>query len=387
MNDTVKQLEVMGVVATRKTSWMFVRLTSADGIVGFGEATLNGRDEAVIAVAQRYGKAVLGMGFDRPERIEANLPFSTLPEAAFSSATMQALWDLKSRVQHTSLAEALGGPKRTRIPVYANINRRTVDRSPAGFAESAEDAIRAGFDTVKIAPFDDIRPGMDATEFAGLLDGGVARIAAVRACIGPERRIFIDCHYRFDAPSAVRAIDAAAALKVQWFECPINEVPENIESLKILRAHANKKDMFLVGGEYNVKAISFDPYLKVGAYDIMMPDVKYCGGPAEISVISKILAEHGVKFSPHNPTGPICHAVSLQVSSAASDLYVLEHQFGETPTFHAIVAGELPKITQGVADVTASRPGIGVDLNDAFARQLERTGYWQARTEACPASQ
>ena len=134
-----------------------MELRLEDGTTGWGEASLDGQEEAVAAAASRLLPR-LASTVASHEKIFSRLPFATLPQAAVSSALMQAVWDADARRAGVPIAERLGGILRDRIGLYANINRRTRDRSPRGMAASARAARAAGFEAIKIAPFDEVRP-------------------------------------------------------------------------------------------------------------------------------------------------------------------------------------------------------------------------------------
>ena len=84
------------------------------------------------------------------------------------------------------------------------------------------------------------------------------------------------------------------------------------------------------------------PYCEAGAYDVVMPDVKYIGGVHELRKVAGACADLGVAVSPHNPSGPISHAFSLQVSATLADFDRLEMQFDESPLFDALVGAPFP---------------------------------------------
>ncbi|MGY9054096.1 MAG: mandelate racemase/muconate lactonizing enzyme family protein [Alphaproteobacteria bacterium] len=344
MPDTIQHLDLVAVSVTPKTVWTFLRLTSTSGITGYGEATLTGQEKAVAAVAARFSGAVVGASVSAGDVVFASLPFGTIAEAAFSSAVMQAMLDVQARTEGVPVASLLGGTRRSAIPTYANINRRTLDRSPAGFAASVAAAVTAGYDAFKIAPFDDLTPAMDAAEARPLIAAGITRIEAVRQEIGPDRRMMVDCHWRFRTDWALSALDALKSVGLYWFECPIPETNETLADLAKLRAHANKQDCLLAGLEMAVLRQGFRPFLEAGAYDVMMPDVKYVGGPDEMMRVAEEFARYGATFSPHNPSGPICHAHSLQICAAVPDLAVLGLQYDETARFDELVAHGLPLI-------------------------------------------
>ena len=137
--------------------------------------------------AARMASALGSTGpHDTSALLQAAVP-ATLEEAAAASAIDTALWDLEAQESQSRLVDALGGAKRAMVPIYANINRRTKDRSPEGFAHSLHDASLAGFDALKIAPFDEITTEACASgQGAAAMRAGLARVAAAREAAGPR---------------------------------------------------------------------------------------------------------------------------------------------------------------------------------------------------------
>lgn len=366
-NDPAIRLTVDVVEVTPKTRWIFVQVVTAAGLRGVGEASLNGEEAGVLEAVRALSAGLFAQAVAAPS--DWPRP-ATLADAAAVSALDQALWDVAARRRGVSVAEALGGTRRTSIPLYANINRRTRDRSPTGFAASARDAIAAGYDAFKIAPFDEVAPP-DAPRVPGSLDAGLARIAATRAAIGPARDLLVDCHWRFDAAEAEAVIREGEAQRLYWVECPLPETAANLPALKRLRTLANARGIRLAGCELAIGQAGFAPFLRAGTYDAMMPDAKYVGGLTEMMRVADAFADAGVAFSPHNPTGPICHAASLQVCAAAGQADRLEVQFNETPHFAALVDDTLPHAATG-ASALPTGPGLGASLSPAVVQRLSR---------------
>src|SRR4029079_3873320 len=144
-----------------------------------------------------------------------------LAEAAAVRALDQALNDLSAQRANVPLAAHLGTPRTARVPLYANINRGTLDRTPDGFAARAREVAGRGFDAVKIAPFDDVRPDIAHTpEGRALIERGIARIAAVRDALGPARTLMVDCHWRLTEMAAADLLRELEPYGLFWFECP-----------------------------------------------------------------------------------------------------------------------------------------------------------------------
>ncbi|HIE84822.1 MAG TPA: mandelate racemase/muconate lactonizing enzyme family protein [Dehalococcoidia bacterium] len=365
----IKNIEIISVAVTHKTNWLFLRMTSFDGVEGLGEASLSGREGEVIDIFAVEKENIIGRPVDL-ESLERKLQFDSLPRAAYSSAIMQCFSDIVARSQGISLAESLGGIKRSFVGMYANINRRTIDRLPAGFAESALLAQRNGFTAFKLAPFDEVLPNQSQREIREAMTIGFDRIQAVVDAVDSGSRVMVDCHWRFNFKGAEDLINALVPFNLYWIECPIVEELTSIPDLVSLRHQANKSGVRLAGLEMNIRTSGFQPYLDGGAYDVMMPDIKYAGGPDELLRIAEVLESFGVDFSPHNPTGPICHAASIQVCAAATKIDLLEHQFDETIYFDELVSGELPTVSEGGVVIKSSATGIGVTLNGEVLQAL-----------------
>ena len=358
---------------THKTCWSFIRLYSRDGLVGEGEATLTGQQDALLAAAERLVPLAL-----RDARPESPSGFAMqhapadIREASIVSGLDQALWSLHAQGAGQSLAHVLG-TRRMQVPVYANINRRTGLRTPEGFAASARAAMAAGHVAFKLAPFDEVSTSVCSQgQGPQAMRTGLARVAAVREAVGHDARVMVDCHWRFDEATARQLNEAAGRLGVYWIECPLPEMPDNIPALAGLRQQANALGMLQAGLEMGIGWDSFRPYCEGGAYDVVMPDMKYAGGIHQMQAIAARCVSLGVQVSPHNPSGPICHAASLQVSATLGAFDMLELQFDESPLFDALVRAPFGPVRGGQTMLPAGS-GLGVALDEAVLhRHAER---------------
>jgi galactonate dehydratase len=370
---TLRSATLHMVRITHKTCWTFIRLHTHDGLVGEGEATLTGHEDALMSVAERFVPLALRHATaESPSGFAMQHPPADIQEAAIVSALDQALWSLHAQQSGESLAHVLG-VQRTQIPVYANINRRTELRTPDGFAASARAAMSAGYAAFKLAPFDEVTTRVCAQgQGPDAMRAGLARMAAVREAVGAAARLMVDCHWRFDEATARQLNDAAARLGVYWVECPLPELADNIPALARLRRQANALGMRQAGLEMGIGWDSFRPYCEGGAYDVVMPDIKYAGGIHQMQAISAGCAASGVRVSPHNPSGPICHAASLQVSATLEAFDMLELQFDESPLFDALVSEPFAPVVKGQTVLPAGS-GLGVALDEAVMQlHLER---------------
>jgi galactonate dehydratase len=280
-----------------------------------------------------------------------------------ASAIDAALWDIEAQRARRPLAALLGTPRRSGIALYANIDRRTRDRHPAGFRASATVASRRGHRAIKIAPFDGVEPSsLHSARGRWEIDRGLERIAAVRQAIGPEAHLLVDCHGRFDEAGAAEVLRRMEPLGIFWLECPLPEALDNFSAIRRLRSLANDRGIALAGCGVQTGLAGFRPFIEAGLYDIVMPDVTYAGGLAEMRRIADFAASRGVRCSLRNASGPISHAASLHVSAVLDDFDFLEQQFDESSLFRAICPA-LP-IQRNGSTALPRGTGLGVTLDD-----------------------
>jgi galactonate dehydratase len=365
MNLREFQFHVLHVNA--KTNWSFVQVTTAEGFHGVGEASLNGWEDLLRPYASLFRQSIVGKTFaTRAELVAAcqTFPhtFGGVVSHAIKSATEQALTDAWAKTQGLSTWQMLDRARvREAVTVYANINRATNPRTPQGFATSARAAIAQGFRAVKLAPFDGVFPEQCGAQ-SGQIQAGIERVLAVRDAVGADVRVMVDCHWRFNETVALEVLRALRPANLYWFECPVTE--SDHEAIARLRRAANAQATRLAGAEMLTEVSGFTPIFKQGLYDVVMPDVKYCGGLDALLRIADAGARAGVKVAPHNPTGPICNVASVHASVVHEAMDFLEVQVGESPLFLDCVGGAHPIIANGTfAPLPA--PGFGMQLSPA----------------------
>lgn len=351
-----------------KTNWLFLRVECADGQVGWGEASLNGWEPLLLAATQLRADELTGLELtEAAQRVKASAQSpGGLPANAVASALQQAFAQIEAQRQQVPLWRVLGVQQRARVPVYANINRATVERTPQGFARTAAEAMRQGFRGFKAAPFDGVtRANCASAEGQARIRHGIDCLLAIRDAVGPEARLMVDCHWRFDEARALDVLRALAPAGLYWFECPLVETADQWPALRRIRAAARDQGVLLAAAETQVGLSAFRILFDQQLYDVVMPDVKYCGGPREMLAIAELAAERGVVFSPHNPTGPLCTLFSLHVGAVAPECQMLELQFNESPLSDALLRGQHPAVVDGAFAVPQAA-GLGAP----FAEEL-----------------
>ncbi|WP_158639070.1 mandelate racemase/muconate lactonizing enzyme family protein [Elioraea rosea] len=365
----IAQVGFAGVNVTPKTNWSFLVVTTEDGRTGIGEATLANHEAALAGEVERLSRALAGADARHRNALARVLPHAPagLVRHAVISALDQALWDLDGQRAGEPIHLRLGGAVRDSVALYANINRGVAERTPDGFAAAARRAVADGFGAVKLAPFDPL-VWEDASDpgFRSAYAQGLDRVAAVREAVGRSIEVMVDCHWRFSAGGAAAAIADLARFSLFWVECPVAEA--NLPAIRRLRGMANDRGMRLAGAETLAGLAGFAPVIAAEGYDVLMPDIKYCGGHEEMRRIAALALAHGIEIAPHNPTGPVCHAHSVHACAAIPNAAMLEVQFGETPLFTGIMAGNVPAATGGRAALPDG-PGLGCTLRGGVAEE------------------
>lgn len=366
----VNSITPLVINVSPKSNWFFVCVESDHGTKGYGEATLYGWEKLQLAYLEQLSGSLVGRPVAqalKEVRVQPASPGGLVANSVIS-ALEQALTDLRAREAGQPLYTTIGSVCRTSVRMYANVNRRTALRTPAGFAASACDALAQSYKAVKIAPFDGVVPDDlgDAASHA-LIDAGIQRIYAVREAIGPDVDLLVDCHWRFDEATATSVLRELEAAKLFWFECPISEGPESYAALARLRSLAHRFGTQLAGAEQQIGVAGFRPFVEGGLLDVVMPDVKYAGGYAEMVRIAALCERAGIAFAPHNPTGPVCTVASLHVCAVAPAFLILEHQVGESELYYDVLRGGHPRLKDGYLHLSDA-PGLGVEINEETVR-------------------
>jgi galactonate dehydratase len=370
----VTGVELLPVRATSRTVWLIVRLHTDAGLTGLGEASdAFGFANTTVADAARMdaelrrffalieGKSPLEVAEYRQRGLPLASRGGLVPATAFS-AIEQALWDLAGKALDVPTYALFGGKLRDALPVYANINRATTVRKPEGFAATAKAAVKDGFRAVKGAPWDGFPPpGSPQTAIDAAVENGIACAMAMREAVGPDVEVMVDCHSFFDVALAERVAKRLEPVGLAWYEEPV--APERIEETREIRRRIRQP---MAAGEILFGVAGFAPLSRNRTVNVIMPDVKHCGGLLELTHIAAAAEQDGVEVAPHNPSGPISTAASVQVCAVLENFRLLEYQWGEIAWRHDVVA-PAEQFVNGTLRVP-ERAGFGIELDEAVVR-------------------
>ena len=370
----ISSIDLLPVRATSRTVWLLVRLRSDTGLIGLGEAsdafgfanTTAANVETMRAQLQPFFELVRGRS---PLDIESyrqrgwSQAQRDLAAATAFSAIEQAMWDLTGQALGVPVFALFGGKVRPALPVYANVNRATDPRTPDGFAAAARRAVGDGFRAIKAAPFDGFPPaGSPPKVVDAAVDTGIACVVAMREAVGPAIDIMIDCHSFFDVDRAVRVAARLEPQRLAWYEEPV--APERVDDTVAIKSRVRQP---MAGGELLFGVTGFAPLVQRRAVDVIMPDVKHCGGLLELTRIAAMADAGGVMVAPHNPSGPVSTAASLHVCAGMRNVNFLELQYGEVPWRGELVTPP-ERFVDGRIEVS-DRPGLGITLDEDAIRR------------------
>jgi len=374
----VTDIRVHSVKVNQRGNWYFIELLTNGKISGLGEAS------HAFPISEKDGetrlKAAIAIFF---ELVKDQSPFDTeryrqrgWPRAkqggkiaitAFSGIE-QALWDLAGKALEVPTYELLGGKLRDSIKVYANINRASNERDAQGrrliasFQKNAELAIQSGFKAVKLAPFDEMRPLKSATpqQIEEDIRYAIACTEAVRKTIGSDVDLLIDVHSHLNRSLAIETAKRLESVNLYWFEEAVDPQTQPDDTKAITDAIRQP----VAGGEAIAGLSDFAPLIGARALNVIMPDVKHCGGLQECRNIAALAqAVGGITVSPHNPSGPLSTAASVQVCAGMPNFSILEFAYGEV-SWRADLLNPIEEFRNGYLPVP-SGPGLGYTLNSA----------------------
>jgi len=312
--------------------WIFVRVTTEDGLVGWGESIVPKRARAVVGAIEDMAANLRDTDAARIEDIAQRLRrgafFRGGPILATAAAGIeQALWDIKGQKAQMPVHDLLGGPVRDTLRGYAWIG----GDNPSEVVEHARQRIEQGFTAVKM----NATPALALLAERDIIDAAAARLGALRDAFGNTLDIALDLHGRVHRPALKALLAEIEQFHPMWVEEAT--LPENEESLVVLARAA--RSIPVATGERLTSRWDFKRVLDTGAVDIIQPDVSMTG-LFELEKIARLGEIYDVAVAPHCPNGPISLAASLQVGFCCPNVVIQEQSLGLH--YHAGYAG-LPR--------------------------------------------
>ncbi|KAJ7461157.1 enolase C-terminal domain-like protein [Mycena latifolia] len=360
--DPIQSIETFYV----RPRWLFVRIETAKGIVGWGEATLEGHTEAVEGAFADLRERFVGWDSANIEDIWQTAyrhrfyRGGPVLMSAISGLDI-ALWDIKGKTLGVPVWQLLGGKVRNRCQVYSWIGG---DR-PADVLAEAQARKDEGFTAVK----------MNAVESLGWLDspsaleGTIERVKQVRS-IGLD--VGLDFHGRVHRPLAKQLAKALEPHHPLFIEEPL--LPGQQEEIKMLYAMTS---IPIALGERLFTRQDVRPYFEAGCIDIVQPDLAHAGGISEARRIAAMAETYDIGVAPHCPLGPVAFAACLQLGFATPNFVICEmswkmhYNAGEHDLLTYLLNPSVFAVREGMVSLLEGA-GLGIEVDEAYVRAEDR---------------
>jgi galactonate dehydratase len=340
-------------------NWVFLRLETDTELVGYGECTVEGREHAVEGAVKDMSRRLVGKD---PRRVRDLTDLLTrrgywdsgpIVSSAAGGIEM-ALWDLLGKSLEAPVHALLGGRIRDFAPVYSNAWYFGA-QTPEDFARRAAETAGAGYNALKFDPFGSA--GLTIAEAD--LSESLARVAAVREAVGPRVGLLIEGHGRFGLHSAIRV-----GRELERFDPVFFEEPLPAGDFAALRRVADAVRVPIAAGERCYSARECRRAIESGGVSVLQPDVVHVGGIAALLDVASATEAAFVSFAPHNASGPVATAATLQISALAPTLLLQEMFAPLDAPWRDVVALPSIDVEDGVVRIPQG-PGLGVELDES----------------------
>ena len=370
------------IVCSPGRNFVTLKLETADGVYGLGDATLNGREMAVASYLRDH-LLPLVEGRDA-RRIEDIWQFlykgaywrrGPVTMAAIA-AVDTALWDIKGKLLNTPVYQLLGGASREAVLVYGHANGETIDNA----VEAAGGFVAVGYRAVRV------QCGVPGMETVYGVSAGMAYEPAQRgpisetawsserylSCVTPlferlRRELGFDVHLLHDVHHRLRPIEAARLghdlepHRLFWMEDPT--VADNPESFRLIRQHTTTP---LAVGEVFNSIHDCRQLIQEQLIDYIRTTVVHAGGISHLKKIASLAELYQVRTGSHGATdlSPVCMAAALHFDLSVHNFGIQEYMPHTSETDR--VFPHAYRFADGVMH-PGDKPGLGVDIDEAVA--------------------
>lgn len=355
--------------------WVFLRIETDTGLVGWGEATLAGHSRTTVSAIETIMDHYL-LGTD-PLEIERHWQAmyrgqyfrgGPILMSAIGGIDM-ALWDLKGKQYGAPVYELLGGRARDHVEVYQWIGGEAAE----DISDAAQTAIEQGYRTLKMEAVTRAR----RADSPAMIRSARERVAAVRDAVADDVDLIVDFSGRITTSTAKQLVSELDPYDPLFYEEPIR--PEHFDQLPELQSQTTTP---LATGERLYSRWDFRDVLRDHLVDVVQPDPSNAGGISEVKKIGNTAETSDVSVSLHAPFGPIAFAACLQLDTVVPNVLVQ----GQDLEIHRPIDNDLLAYLRDPAVFGYDRgrveapdaPGLGIAIDEEYVRrQAELDVDWQ----------
>lgn len=354
----MKIIKVESILAGR----VFIKISTDEGITGWGEA-LGTMPKVTASVVQEFARYLTGKD---PTRIEHHWQAmyrifwrGGITLTAAISGVEMALWDILGKSLDVPVYQLLGGRCRDRIRVYITLYDRVVDND-SWLKMMEEKKITA----IKFCPFtfETVR----SIEGWGKMKKAVERVKKMREKIGDETDMLIECSGKMSPSMAVVFCEEIAPYHPFFVEepCP----PENMDAMAQI---TERVGVPIATGERIFTKFGFVHLLERTKVAAIQPDLSVCGGIMEAKKIAAMAEARHIGIAPHNCSGPVLTAASLQIDSCTPNFIIQECCFLESDTLGEGTFKKPFEIKDGYVEIPTG-PGLGIEVDEKALKKRLR---------------
>jgi galactonate dehydratase len=369
-------MKVFGVTLDEKIArsdrpYVFVKLETNQGVVGWGEATLEGKAAAAMACVLDLKEFIVGSDPMQVEHLYQLMYIGSFYRGgpvlgSAISGIDQALWDIRGKVMNMPVYEMLGGPVDSRgVRGYYHAEAWSL----AAARELRDKTKAAGVTALKFQ----LPDLLEWVETNTKIRRAVAHMAMLREGLGPDLDFAVDFHARPSPAVAAIILREIEPLHLLFAEeiCP----PENVRAMQRAVKHSATP---IATGERLIASYGYAELIDLDVIDILQPDIAHVGGVSALWKVSAAAEASGIRMAPHACEGPIGGIASLHVD-AASPNFLAQEICG------FVDAGELNRVWEDLLGFPAmrmvegryplpARAGLGVDINEGALKKYPFQG-------------
>jgi 2-dehydro-3-deoxyphosphogalactonate aldolase len=344
--------------------WLFIKLTTDEGIVGLGERVSGGVTDLAPQIAlleHLVEQFVVGENPFNIERIWQRM-FATphdyrhpgMERTPAISAIEMALWDIVGKATNQPIYNLLGGQYHQKLRAYAYMPAEGVWQNPEKAGEVARRLVAEGYTACKIDPF---TPAFPLPRDIPLKDlkHAASIFRHIRDAVGDELEVGIGTHGQFSTAGAIRAAKVFEEYEPMWFEEPVP--PEMVEEMARVAAQTS---IPIASGERLATKYEFASLIEKQAAGVIQVDVGQCGGILEAKKIAAIAEAHHALIAPHMYVGPIGAAAAIQLDTCSPNFMIQEFNVG--PLHSELFVEPITVVNGYITPPTG--PGLGLVLNE-----------------------
>jgi mannonate dehydratase len=382
----MKITEVKIIVCSPGRNFVTVKIFTDKGLTGVGDATLNGRELAVVAYLQDHLTPLL-IGRD-PSRIEDIWQYfykgaywrrGPVTMAAIAGIDT-ALWDIKAKAANMPLYQLLGGASREKVLCYTHAQGRDIAEAVEAVGRRKEQGYKAirvqvgipglpgvygtGAKSVTNNALDDALPHEESWSTSKYLRYVPELFKAVREAHGWDIELLHDTHHRLTPIEAARLGKDLEFARLFWLEDAV--AAEHQEGFRLIRKHTTTP--LAVGEVFNT---IWDARLLMEEQliDYIRMTTVHAGGVTALRRIMDFASVYNVRTACHGAMdmSPICLGTNLHL-----DLWVPNFGIQE-------YSGYLPEILEVFPSAWSLSDGYlhpgeaighGVDIDEKLAEKF-----------------